>query len=520
MKHYRTLSLLAPLLFTLTAFAAPLNLNWRLCDGARIEKKRFLTVRIPPENKAGQNCAAAEFDLAPYAGSMVEFTIRARAKNITKPPQVWNGLKFMLNYTDADGKEFWPGDRDRFGSFDWQELSFFALIGTTGGKSLLKLGLQESSGEVEFDLDSLRVNKLFSVPQEKYTAVYSDAVSATPPLRGMMSPGRKFKEEDFRTLKNWNVNLVRAQITRNWHKVGTDRDLTELDRWINSKLDHFETMFKLGYEKYGLRFVIDLHTYPGGRYANREMAMFHETRYAEYFVDLWRRIALRFKDNPAVWGYGLVNEPNQKRLAPHDYRTLQAQAAEAIRKIDPERPILFAANLSNSPDTFHLIEPVKLKNIIYEVHMYQPFQFTHQRVYTPTGRLAPGEKPVVYPGKIDGEHFDKAKLKKILRPVRDFQQRCGARIYVGEFSAIIWAPGAAKYLSDCIDIFEEYGWDWSYHAFRESDVWDVEKSGTDKKDIRPDANTDRKQVLLNGFRRNLPVQKQQEFRLPPQNPLH
>ena len=86
--------------------------------------------------------------------------------------------------------------------------------------------------------------------------------------------------------------------------------------------------------------------------------------------------------------------------------------------------------------------------------------------------------------------------------MRDFQKKYGARIYVGEFSAAIWAPGAADYLRDCIELFEEYGWDWTYHAFRESPVWDVEKAGTNRGDIRPAADTDRRRVLLEGFRRN------------------
>ena len=29
------------------------------------------------------------------------------------------------------------------------------------------------------------------------------------------------------------------------------------------------------------------------------------------------------------------------------------------------------------------------------------------------------------------------------------------------------------------------GWDWTYHAFRESIVWDVEKAGNDWKGISP-----------------------------------
>lgn len=58
------------------------------------------------------------------------------------------------------------------------------------------------------------------------------------------------------------------------------------------------------------------------------------------------------------------------------------------------------------------------------------------------------------------------------------------------------------YLSDCIELFEEYGWDRTYHAFRESPIWDIEKIRVNNGDLRPSANTDRKQPRLNGFQRN------------------
>ena len=43
-----------------------------------------------------------------------------------------------------------------------------------------------------------------------------------------MSP-HKFQDEDLRVLgREWNANVIRWQITRNWGRVGTDRDLAEL----------------------------------------------------------------------------------------------------------------------------------------------------------------------------------------------------------------------------------------------------------------------------------------------------
>lgn len=77
-------------------------------------------------------------------------------------------------------------------------------------------------------------------------------------------------------------------------------------------------------------------------------------------------------------------------------------------------------------------------------------------------------------------------------------------IYIGEFSAIRWAPegSAVRYLSDAIDLFEAHGWDWSYHAFREWSGWSVEH-GADRNDTRPAAQpTDRQRLLQGWFARN------------------
>jgi endoglucanase len=88
--------------------------------------------------------------------------------------------------------------------------------------------------------------------------------------------------------------------------------------------------------------------------------------------------------------------------------------------------------------------------------------------------------------------------------VREFQLAYNVHIYAGEFSAIRWAPGdsAHQYLKAAIELFEEYGWDWSYHAYREWDGWSVEH-GSDPSDHTPSSlPTDRKKLLLEWFGRN------------------
>jgi hypothetical protein len=80
-------------------------------------------------------------------------------------------------------------------------------------------------------------------------------------------------------------------------------------------------------------------------------------------------------------------------------------------------------------------------------------------------------------------------------------------IYVGEFSAIRWAPGAADYIRDLIELFEEYGWSWTYHAFAEWHGWDTEYN----EQMTSDANrlaakatqpTDRELILKGYLARN------------------
>jgi hypothetical protein len=77
-------------------------------------------------------------------------------------------------------------------------------------------------------------------------------------------------------------------------------------------------------------------------------------------------------------------------------------------------------------------------------------------------------------------------------------------IYIGEFSAIRWAPGnsALNYLRDVIEIMEEYGWDWAYHAYREWDGWSVEHDSNPDNRERTAVPTDREKLLRSYFARN------------------
>jgi hypothetical protein len=333
-------------------------------------------------------------------------------------------------------------------------------------------------------------------------AARATARAARARLRGAMV-GPDIDDEGLRVFgRRWNANLVRWQLIRTG-PIADPLDLAAYDRWFESALVKLDTALPRC-EKYGLRVVVDLHSPPGGQstsggYAGSDHGLFTDAACQRHFVALWRRMAARYKGVACIWGFDLANEPVEgvvpEGLA--DWRQLAESAARAIRAVDPARTIIVEPVEWGSPGGLAELEPLDMPNVVYSVHMYIPHAFTHQGVHG-------GKQQYAYPGVIEGKRWDKAALEAALRPAIEFQRAYDVPIYLGEFSAIRWAPGdsACRYLGDLIEIFEAHGWDWSYHAFREWDGWSVEH-GSDPQDHRPAKEpTARQELLLRWFGKN------------------
>lgn len=471
--------------------------TWKLPSGVTREGSRLIV--DVPEGKPGVG-ATAPVDLSRFPEGF-EGRIRCSGKNVTNPPESWLGLKFMIRYKDAAGRDWWPQAAKVSGTFDgvWLRFAHRYPAGLKDGWGELTLGLQSASGRVVFDLDTLEVRSVrkfkpgdVSRADVNYICHYTGDCRSGLRRCGVMLPERPMTEDDFKTLNKWGVTLVRYQMVRNWMKENDNRDLAEYNAWLDSKIEHLDgTVLPLS-EKYGIRVVVDLHVTPGGK-AGGELNMFYEDKYAVAFLDCWKKIARRFKGRRGIYGYDLVNEPCQtfRTRADGDWWNLQRRAAEAVREIDPDIPIIIESNEWDSPSSFSYMRPLRMTNVIYQVHLYHPGEFTHQG-------LSPNRPAgTVWPDASKG--WNRELLVRTLEPVRAFEKAHGAKIYVGEFSAIAWAKGADRYLRDCISIFEEYGWDWTYHAFREYDGWSVECESAVPGVCQPSADNPRKRALLDGL---------------------
>lgn len=358
-------------------------------------------------------------------------------------------------------------------------------------------------------------------------AEYPDYMKRWPQLKGVMLGATG--ETEFKDLRRMGATLVRYQMANEWknftalaEKNKTDA-AAEYHKWLDGRLDHLEKM--LGWSrKYGIKICIDLHTHIGGltkEEYNSDM-IFVEKKYEDLLVATWEKIARRFKGNQdAIYGYDLFNEPidRENELTTTSWRAVICRTVEAIRAIDPDTPIVIEPNCNASPRGFDVKNPYGLKgfeplpygNLIYSVHIYQPMGFTHQGLFQKKEDYKPMPYPSAnakadpnrkrYPGDLgkdsgQAEVWDKEFVRREIQSVRDFQLRTGARIFVGEFSAAAYAPGADRYLEDLCSLFLEYGWDWTYHAFREATCWSVEHEGASFYELKPaQQKTDRQKIL-------------------------
>ena len=102
----------------------------------------------------------------------------------------------------------------------------------------------------------------------------------------------------------------------------------------------------------GLRVIVDLHAAPGGQTGvNHDDGTgfpltFYVPRYRALTVALWKAIAARYRDEPAVLGYDLLNEPispysDEAYLNPR-LEPLYREIVAAIRSVDAHHVVLLA----------------------------------------------------------------------------------------------------------------------------------------------------------------------------------
>lgn len=188
-------------------------------------------------------------------------------------------------------------------------------------------------------------------------------------------------EQDYQNVAAMGMNAVRLPI---WYRNFQSDDNGTWYRDDNGAIDWHEldTVVALC-KQYGLYLIIDLHGLPG--YQNdydhcgksKSMSLFDDTpqaaRYREVAKAFWVTLAARYKDEPAVAMYDLMNEPLGTNITidksyQKKFFDFSDELYRAIRAVDARHIISMEAIWS--PDAIPGPDVYGWDNIVYQEHLY------------------------------------------------------------------------------------------------------------------------------------------------------
>ena len=263
-----------------------------------------------------------------------------------------------------------------------------------------------------------------------------------------------YNEADVAFLAENGFNAVRIPI--NYHHLEDDAKPFEI---LEAGFTYLDRAIEQG-GRHGVYTVIDLHTVPGSQNQHWHSdnpthiaAFWQHPHFQDRAVNIWKAIATRYKGNPWVAGYNLLNEPadeSRTAVGPFYERTV-----DAIREIDQDHIIFIDGNTYSTE--FDIFDKPWETNTVYTLHDY---------VAAGLGRGGD------YPGYTDGVFFDKDVARAKFLQRADYARKTGTPIYVGEFAPIYTGDERVdamrrQILTDQLDIYREHDVSWSSWMYKD-----------------------------------------------------
>ncbi len=177
-------------------------------------------------------------------------------------------------------------------------------------------------------------------------------------------------EADIKALHEWGFNLVRVPFHYN---ILTPPDSPGV--YIPSGFALFDSLISWC-KKYDIYVILDMHCAPGsqnsdniGDYDPSVPSLWQDTSKQTRTVDIWQTIAERYKGEPTVAGYDLLNEPHWDLGSDNALlRQLYERITTAIRSVDTSH-IVFVEGNTYATDFSGLTPPWDNK-MVYSFHKY------------------------------------------------------------------------------------------------------------------------------------------------------
>jgi len=181
--------------------------------------------------------------------------------------------------------------------------------------------------------------------------------------------------DDIRFIKAAGFNTVRVPL--HWRLFVEPGDDASADRFEGPGWQLLDRLVEWCRE-FDLRVIIDLHAAPGGQTGvNHDDGtgfplVFYVPRYRRLTVALWRELAAHYRNEPAILGYDLLNEP----ISPYSdvaylnprLEPLYRDIVTAIRRVDPNHAVLLGG--AQWDTNFAVFDKPFDNNAIYTYHKF------------------------------------------------------------------------------------------------------------------------------------------------------
>ena len=192
----------------------------------------------------------------------------------------------------------------------------------------------------------------------------------------------KFDEDDVKLMADNGIKSLRLPIDLDQYATNRDKfvadttgtiALTYDDENLFGVLDAFDEWTA----KYGMSFVIDYHEYDNGY--NTKTAT--NAKYTKMMAEVWKHVAAHYaSSNREDLFLELLNEPDMAngKVTSANWRKAAQEIIDSIRTVNKKHTLIFGDAEWYSIKLLAKGEPLNDDNIVYSIHTYEPFVFTHQ----------------------------------------------------------------------------------------------------------------------------------------------
>jgi hypothetical protein len=184
---------------------------------------------------------------------------------------------------------------------------------------------------------------------------------------------------DIDSLASWGFNSVRLPMHYKLYTLPIeDEPVAGQQTWLNKGFEMTDSLISWCKQN-NMYVILDLHGAPGGQGYNADISDYDPTKPSLFesadnqkkMAELWKKLAQRYVNEPAVAAYDILNEPNWNLPGGTLLRSIYERVTDSIRAVDNNHMLLIEGNWF--ANDFTGLTPPWDNNMVYSPHKYWSF---------------------------------------------------------------------------------------------------------------------------------------------------